>query len=202
MAALLRLLAGALLPLLALAAKAGGENKQNRGIDAALSLRQRNSVGPFKLTGENFTAYATQRPRLYHVGLFFTAGEQSCSDCPGVLDEYAIAASLFNEQYNVSDAPFDKLLYFFVVSVEDSPELFHSLGITYVPQLFVIGPKSEDDPKQPLSDFAIDLFEGKDLVETMSASTGVQVSFLVTTFTKHLTCSTRRSGGSTMLPPS
>lgn len=164
-----------LLPLLVHAAKTGAGGNKNRAIDATLSLQRRNSVGPYMLTGENFTIYATERPRPYHVGLFFTADQDRCSDCPGMLAEYADVASLFDEQYNISDAPTDQIVYFFVISLGDAPELFQSLGITFVPQLFVIGPKSKEDLRQPLSDFSIDLFQGKDLAESISERAGVQV---------------------------
>ena len=113
---------------------------------------------------------------FHQIGLLFTAGPEYCANCDSVLREYHLAARLYEEQHNstmLKDP--GVLLFFFTVSAADSPELFQSLGISYAPQLFVIGPKTESDPKQPLSDFMIDLNNENDLVKAISEKSGLKV---------------------------
>lgn len=147
------------------------------GAETASSLLRRGSVGPYRLTGENFTRFATERPRLYQAGLFFTADSDVCPDCAGSLAEYTAAAQLFDEQYELSSVDVGNVIFFFVISASDSPELFKSLGIVFAPQLFVIGPKTEQDARQPLSDFEINLLTG-DLIKAISDKSGVAITRL------------------------
>jgi hypothetical protein len=111
------------------------------------------------------------------VGLFFTASREKCgAECDAAFAQYALAAALFQEQHDMASTPPDKLIFFFVISAQDSLELFQSLGIKFAPQLFVIGPKSASDPKQSLSDFLMHPFEEPDLVQAIAAKAGVEVS--------------------------
>ena len=122
------------------------------------------------LTGYNFYYFC-------QVGLFFTASSDHCSECAAALAEYSTAASLFGEQYNISDSDTSahQLIFFFVISAVDSPEIFQTLGINFAPQLFLISPKTDSDPKQPLSDFMVNIFEEPDLVQAIAVKGGVEV---------------------------
>lgn len=138
------------------------------------SIVKRSDESIFYLTGANFTKFVTERPRKYHVALFFTSNSH-CPDCGPLRREYEWTARMYTEQFNHSLMSPSEMLFFFIISVEDSPELFQSLGIMHAPLLFVIGPKAVDDPKQSLSDFAVEIFKGGSLIDEIGAKFGTEV---------------------------
>eukprot|EP01041_Mallomonas_annulata_P004551 gene4551-9030_t len=138
------------------------------------------------LTDANFSTYISDRPRVYHAAIMFTAlaDKYQCTICESSRQLWEEASRLYKDQYNLETTAPENRVVFFLVDVDSSRTIFGQIGIESVPRMILLPPRELNGPKQKISNYEMNNHEAvvggvKAILNEIQRMAGIQINVTV-----------------------